>query len=126
MVFMMTTEKKYNYDLVTEEYYKEELKYQEEIDAENNTLFLSEKIRILRKPEGLLLVFPNEVDQNNTSGTVFLYRPSNKRLDFEIPLELNNSELLIPKERLLDGRWNIIVRWKSNDKDYLFKEEIRY
>lgn len=126
MVFMMTTEKKYNYDLVTEEYYKEELKYQEEIDAENNTLFLSEKIRILRKPEGLLLVFPIEVDQNNISGTVFLYRPSNKRLDFEIPLELNNSELLIPKERLLDGRWNIIVRWKSNDRDYLFKEEIRY
>ena len=126
MVFMMSTDKKYNYDLVTDEYYKEELKFQEEIDAENNSLLLSEKVRILRKPEGLLLIFPKEVAENKIIGTVNLYRPSNKRLDFKIPLELSKSELLIPKDQLLDGRWNIIVRWRSNDKDYLFKEEIRY
>jgi nitrogen fixation protein FixH len=126
MVFMMSTDKKYNYDLVTDEYYKEELKFQEEIDAENNSLLLSEKVRILRKPEGLLLIFPKEVVENKIIGTVNLYRPSNKRLDFEIPLELFKSELLISKDQLLDGRWNIIVRWRSNDKDYLFKEEIRY
>jgi nitrogen fixation protein FixH len=126
MVFMMSTEKKYDYDLVTEEYYKEELRFQDEIDAENNTLLLSEKIRILREPEGLLLVFPKELEDDTILGTVFLYRPSNKRLDFEIPLELSKSQLLIPKDRLLDGRWNIIVRWKSDEKDYLFKEEIRY
>jgi len=126
MVFMMSTEKKYNYDLVTEEYYKEELKFQEEIDAENNTFLLSEKVKLVRKPEGLILVFPKEIEENKILGTVFLYRPSNKRLDFEIPLELTKSELLIPKDQLLDGRWNIIVRWRSNDMDFLFKEEIRY
>jgi len=126
MVFMMSTEKKYDYDLVTEEYYKEELQFQDEIDAENNTLLLSERIKIDRKPEGLLLVFPKEIEDNKITGTVYLYRPSNKRLDFEIPLELNKSKLLIPKDRLLGGRWNIIARWRSNDKDYLFKEEIRY
>jgi nitrogen fixation protein FixH len=126
MVFMMLTDKKYNYDLVTEEYYKEELKFQEEIDAENNTFSLSEKVKIVRRPEGLLLVFPEELEDNKLLGTVYLYRPSNKRLDFEIPLELTKSELLIPKDRLLGGRWNLIVKWRTNDKDYLFKEEIRY
>lgn len=126
MVFMMSTEKKYDYDLVTEEYYKEELRFQDEIDAENNAFLLSEKVRVLREPEGLLLVFPKELENDKILGTVFLYRPSNKRLDFEIPLELTKSQLLIPKDRLLDGRWNIIVRWRSDEKDYLFKEEIRY
>jgi cbb3-type cytochrome oxidase subunit 3 len=126
MVFMMSTEKKYNYDLVTEEYYKEELKFQEEINAENNTFLLSDRVKSVRKPEGLVLIFPKELENNKILGTVFLYRPSNKRLDFEIPLELKKSELLIPKDLLLDGRWNIIVRWRLNDKDYLFKEKIRY
>lgn len=126
MVFMMSTEDKYNYDLVTEEYYKEELQFQNEIDAENNTFQLSEQVKVVREPEGLLLIFPMEIEENKVSGTVYLYRPSNKRLDFEIPLELTKSKLLIPKDRLLDGRWNIIVRWRMNDTDYLFKEEIRY
>jgi len=126
MVFMMSTEDKYNYDLVTEEYYKEELQFQDEIDAENNTFQLSEQVKVVREPEGLLLIFPMEIEENKVSGTVYLYRPSNKRLDFEIPLELTKSKLLIPKDRLLDGRWNIIVRWRMNDTDYLFKEEIRY
>ncbi len=126
MVFMMSTEDKYDYDLVTEEYYKEELQFQDEIDAENNTFQLSEQVQVVREPEGLILIFPMEIEENKVSGTVYLYRPSNKRLDFEIPLELTKSKLLIPKDRLLDGRWNIIVRWRMNDTDYLFKEEIRY
>lgn len=126
MVFMMSTDKKYNYDLVTEDYYKEELLYQEEIDAEVNANLLSEEIKIQRDNEGLLVLFPKELRQSDIKGTVYLYRPSNKRLDFVIPLELTESNLLIPKDRLLDGRWNIIIRWKSDDKEYMFKDKLVY
>jgi nitrogen fixation protein FixH len=126
MVYMMSTNKKYNYDLVTEEYYKKELLYQEEIDAEENISLLSKKIKIIRTDNGLLVVFPEEIKQSEIKGSVFLYRPSNKRLDFEIPLDLSESTILIPKDRLLDGRWNIIIKWKANGIEYLFKDKIRY
>ncbi|MDP5106478.1 MAG: FixH family protein, partial [Polaribacter sp.] len=54
------------------------------------------------------------------------YRPSNKQLDFEIPISISNTYLLVPEKRLLDGRWNINIAFKYNNKEYLIKEEIEY
>jgi hypothetical protein len=45
LVYKMTVDQKYNHDLVVEEYYKKELAFQEEIDAEKNALSLSERIK---------------------------------------------------------------------------------
>jgi hypothetical protein len=57
---------------------------------------------------------------------VFLYRPSNKQLDFETPISLSESYLLVPDKRLLDGRWNITIDWQYNETSYLFKKSIVY
>ena len=57
---------------------------------------------------------------------MFLYRPSNKQFDFEIPISLSDHTLLIPDNRLLDGRWNIIVDWSYNKEEYLYKQNIIY
>lgn len=126
LVIKMTTNEDYNHDLVVEEYYKKELAYQEEIDAEENLKLLSEKIEGKKVEGGWLLHFPQEIEASKINGTVFLYRPSNKQLDFDFPIELSNSNLLIPDKRLLDGRWNITVNWKYDKKEYLYKESITY
>ncbi|HMR16633.1 MAG TPA: cytochrome C oxidase Cbb3, partial [Mariniflexile sp.] len=34
--------------------------------------------------------------------------------------------LLIPDNRLVDGRWNIKIDWQYNGISYLFKESINY
>ena len=122
----MSTDKEYNHDLVVEEYYKKELAYQEEIDAEENSFLLSESISGKKVEEGWLLSFPQELENSKIKGTVFLYRPSNKQLDFDLPIELSGSNLLIPDNSLLDGRWNITVAWNYNGKNYLYKESITY
>ena len=71
-------------------------------------------------------MFPKDLNENEIKGKVFLYRPSNKQLDFEIPISISNHNLLIPDSRLLDGRWNIKIDWKYNESSYLFKEQINY
>ena len=126
MVVKMTTNEDYSHDLVVEEYYKKELAFQQEIDAEENLKLLSEKIRGERVEAGWLLEFPKDIKASKIKGTVFLYRPSSKQLDFNFPIELSDSNLLIPDKRLLDGRWNISVAWKYDNKDYLYKESITY
>ena len=123
-VIQMSTGKKYSHDLVSDKYYENELKFQEEIDASENALKLKENIKLQKTVEGLRIYFPKEMNANEIKGKVFLYRPSNKQLDFEIPILLSNTYLLVPEKRLLDGRWNIIVSWKYNDTPYLFKEEL--
>ena len=126
LVFKMTMNQDYNHDLVVEEYYKKELAFQEEIDAEKNALSLSERIKGKKVDKGWLLTFPKETEGSQIEGSVFLYRPSNKQLDFDFSIELSGLNLLIPDERLLDGRWNITVEWEYNGKPYLYKESITY
>ena len=123
-VITMSTNNSYSHDLVTDKYYQQELKYQDEIDAEKNASTLKENIKVVRKKEGLQLKFPSGFNPKEIKGKVFLYRPSNKQLDFEIPISISNTYLLVPEKRLLGGRWNIIVTWNYKNKDYLFKKEL--
>lgn len=125
-VVKMNTDDKYDHDLVTEEYYKEELEYQKNIDKETNAKMLKTDVRWEKTEEGIKIEFPAELDYKEIKGKVFLYRPSNKHLDLEVPISLSNHYLLIPDNSLLDGRWNIYVDWQYKGTDYLFKEEIVY
>jgi len=125
-VINMNINKKYDHDLVTEDYYKEELQFQNDIDKQKNGNNLTENIYWKKTEEGIILNFPKTLKANEITGKVFLYRPSNKQLDFEVPLSLSNQYLLIPDKRLLDGRWNIKVDWQYNGKSYLYKKEIVY
>lgn len=112
--------------LVTEDYYKAELTYQNDIDKLHNATNLSEDISYVRSVEGLVLKFPSDIDITKVTGNVFLYRPSNKQLDFETAISLSDHYLLIPDQRLVDGRWNIQVDWQYNGQSYLYKDIIHY
>ena len=125
-VISMNTNDKYEHDLVTDDYYKQELEFQNDINKETNAKALTKDISWKKTDNGLMITFPETLDVSNITGKVFLYRPSNKQLDFEIPISLFNHNLLIPDKRLLDGRWNIKVDWGYNGKSYLYKKEILY
>ena len=125
-VIKASTDEKYSHDLVTDDYYKLELEFQKDIDKETNSKSLKENISWVKTNQGLILKFPEELESEKIIGKVFLYRPSDKQLDFEIPISLSNHNLLIPDSRLLDGRWNIKVDWQYNRKLYLYKKEIVY
>ena len=125
-IITMSIDDKYSHDLVTEDYYAEELAYQNAIDKLKNSNNLTENISYKKSAEGLIIHFPNNIDFNKISGKVFLYRPSNKHLDFDTDISLSKPYLLIPDKRLVDGRWNIKIDWQYNGKSYLFKESINY
>lgn len=125
-VINMSINKKYAHDLVVEDYYKQELKRQSDIDKEKNAQTLKDNLNYTKITEGLLIEFPKDLDIKKITGKVFLYRPSNKQLDFETLISLSNHTLLIPDKRLLEGRWNIRVDWKYKNSSYLFKKKITY
>ncbi len=126
LVYRMTTENNLNHDLVTENYYQKEMELQDDIYAQQNTAAMKQKITGLKTDLGYLLQFPESYAPEKITGKVFLYRPSNKQLDFELPLELTDPNLLIPDNRLLDGRWNITIDWEYEGKKYRYKKEITY
>ncbi|TBW28013.1 FixH family protein [Gramella sp. KN1008] len=124
-VVTMISSNEYDHDLVVEDYYKAELHYQQDIDAEKNALNLEENISLERHEGELVLIFPESMNLKEMKGHILFYRPSNKTLDFEIPLsEVKSRNFVIPNDNLVEGRWNVSVNWTTQSKEYLFKKEI--
>ena len=125
-VIQIITDDKYDYDLVTEDYYQKELVFQKELDDLANSNSLKQNLTGKKTDRGWEITFPKDLDPNAITGTVTLYRPSDKKLDFQMPLELTDSVILIPDSRMVGGRWTTIVNWSYKGKDYRYQKEIDY
>ncbi len=123
-VYRVTFVDKYDHHLVSDDYYKDEILYQNEIDKENKALNLSEKVKIEPTANGLSIHFPSKFEEEKIEGTVFFQRLSNKNLDFTKVIKLNEHAMLITREQLVPGKWDIKIEWKYNDDEYLTKQSI--
>ena len=124
-VFKVQSDSKYDNDLVVEEYYKHDANFGAEMKRVQNAEDLFSKPVITAVEDGVTIVFPSSFTPKNIKGIVSLYRPSNKKLDFEIPISLSDATtLLIPKKSLAGGRWDINMEWQYDGKSYLSKEII--
>ncbi len=123
-VIKVQSNSKYDNELVVEEYYKHDAKFGDEMVRIQNAQNLVEKPQIINEAGEIKIIFPPKFEPKNIKGKVSLYRPSNKKLDFEIPISLSNSTLLIPKKSLVGGRWDINLNWEYNNKEYQSKNTI--
>ena len=122
----MSTNKSIESDLVTENYYAQELEFENDLKKQKNAQTLEKNVTWQHTEEGLIITFPEDMNPSEITGKVFLYRPSNKQLDFGSSISLSEHNLLIPDKRLLDGRWNIKVDWQYKGNSYVYKTEIVY
>jgi hypothetical protein len=125
-VVKMFTDDQYQYDLVVEEYYKQEIGFQDELDAEKNAIELAENVVIEQTETGVMIDFPKNEATSIIDGVVTFYRPSNKNLDFTKPVILEDQKMFIPKSEIAAGRWNVSVRWDQNGKTYLTRKNINF
>ncbi len=123
-VIKVQSNSKYDNELVVEEYYKNDAKYDAEMTRVQNAKNLDAKPVIKLMNEGISIVFPQQFDSKKIAGKVSLYRPSSKILDFEVPISLSDSTLLIPKKSLLGGRWDLTIDWQYDGVPYTMKEQL--
>ncbi|REH01090.1 FixH family protein [Flavobacterium aquicola] len=124
-VLKVQSDSKYDNDLVVEEYYKHDVHFQDEMARIQNAHDLKEKPAITVDTKGVTVSFPAVFSPNEIKGTVALYRASNKKFDFQVPLSFTDSaSLFIPKDKFVGGEWYINMEWKYEGKPYLTKEKI--
>jgi len=105
--------------LVTDNYYEKDLKYQNQIDKLNRTVALEEKVEIKFDGLNVELIFPLSFEVDKISGEVYFYRPSDGKKDFTIPLTLNSeARQIIPVTRIDKGFWRIKLSWTSDGIEY--------
>lgn len=120
------TDAAYDNEMVMEDYYKKEQLFEEEYAKQNRAKALAQPVVCNTSSEGIIITFPSAFEDKNIKGKLFLYRPSNQKLDFEVPLQVSGSRLLIPNKNLVSGRWNIQVDWQYQNITYLNKFNIVY
>lgn len=123
-VIKVQTDSKYDYELVLTDYYKQETVFDEQYEKQQNALKYKDEFVFTKSSVGLQITFPESMELDKIEGKVSLYRPSNQKLDFEIPISFSGSHLLIPKSSLVDGRWDITLDFVYDGKSYMLKKTI--
>jgi len=106
-------------DLVADKYYENSLQYQVEIDKQSRTKSLDEQVKINFNGEIINILFPSTYLSKNISGDIYFYRPSNSKLDFKLPLELNEEgNQLILAKNFDKGFWRLKLNWTMDGNGY--------
>lgn len=128
MIFILTllfTAGDSGHAMVTEDYYEKELTFQNEIDAESNANALQAKPEIRSQANGFILQFPEEL--KDATGEIYFMRNNNELQDIRLPIKLNaKNEMLISSAKLVDGEYELFLKWKNNNKEYLIKKSIQW
>lgn len=112
-------------DLVSDNYYQDELEYQKVIDAKKNADQLSQKPFFAQLPYGIRIAFPKETIDAGQQVHYELYSINDKEKDKKQNVNLdNNNSFLVPKEMLSTGSYTLKVRWKKSDIDYQVDYEL--
>ena len=114
-----------DYELVSNEYYNDELKYQHVIDASKNSQALADTMSIKSVGGGILLKMPSEMKAAPVKGTVYFYCARSSAQDRKFALELDSSaSQLIDKSKLETGTYTVKVNWEMQGKSYYAEQLI--
>lgn len=116
---------KHDNSLVVDNYYEEDLKYQQRFERIANANALSSPVGVAydRAAKAVVLSFPAEVGQ--AVGEVQFYRPSDRRLDFATPLQLDEAgRQAVASDKLVGGRWVVKISWEAQGKGYYVEKDL--
>ena len=110
-----------NIHLVTENYYEEEINYQQQIEKITNAEELGYQVFSYRADE-------MTVDLNlpvGAVGTLHLFRPSDARMDQKFAVEMESGNPIAVKlGHLQPGYWKMMLTWKEGNKEFYLEKKI--
>ena len=114
----------YKIELVSEDYYRQELQYQEKINKMNHVTD-AHKITWNLDPDFLVLTYPKGIRGENLKGKIEFYRPSDSSKDLIVPLYLEEGgKQYIKKGLLTTGLYKMKIEWMVKGVDYYTEEDI--
>ena len=123
ILFLVFRSSQERVDLVTEDYYQQELEFQEIIDQKKNANNLEPGL--IYQIDHMDIKFQFPPSQNQIDGRIQVYRPSNKNFDkwFDIELSDDNSMKISMEDSPL-GLYKMMVKWESDSMIYYVEEDV--
>ena len=121
LVFKANNER---FDMVTKDYYGEELKYQQVIDESANANELSAPVSVERNEGAVTVRFPVEMKDKKIDVDFYLYYPADDKKDFRKSLTINTLEFnqLLPEGA--KGMYELKLSWTADGKKYYNERKI--
>ena len=113
-----------NQDLVTPDYYKKELAFQQTIDSKERVSQLSAPPLITIENKSIKIQFPKEMTGTMIEAVVSLYCPSNKENDFQTIVTTSNGVLIVPITNNSKGNFDIHLQWTASNKEYYYENKL--
>lgn len=108
-----------NAELVSEDYYEEELQYQTVIDAKKRADVLQYKPEYAQSASGIAIKFPKEILPADKKASFVLYRTDDANLDISKNVTLNVvNSFYIPAKILTPGSYTLKLKWIKDKQDY--------
>jgi hypothetical protein len=114
-------------DLISANYYEDEVKYQGQIDRLQHTQehAPAASVQYDKQTRSITVSVPAEMASARPSGQIQLYRPSALNLDRTIKLELTAQGLqTIDAANLLPGLWKVRVSWTVADRQFFMDQKV--
>ena len=106
------------FELVTKDYYKDELRYQDKIDGVNNANKLS-SVSVSQDSSALVVELPKEMKGLKTEGDIWFYCSNDETKDKKLPLQVDESgKQFIAKNKMSKGNYLMKLTWKSGGNTY--------
>lgn len=120
LVFLSSRER---IDLITEDYYPKGLAYDQQMEKIKNTNSLEKKV-LVEISDSLYISFPRIVDfPDSIRGEIWIYSAADKYEDKKLKIDLNASFYqAIELQQFNLAKYEIIVDWKAEGKEYFQKE----
>jgi len=111
-------------NLVRDDYYEAELNFNQKRETEKRTNELKENLLISLSKNNIEFVFPRMFSTSLINGKILLYRPSDRELDINLPINLDSINVMnVSTQKLTSGLWKIQVEWNIDSLSY-FNEKI--
>jgi nitrogen fixation protein FixH len=120
MVFMCFGQ---DVELVSSDYYAQEIQFQDKINAINNEKKLGESIQHSINKKEIVLTIDSVLLSNDFEGTINFFRPSDSSKDLKLKMKFANNEQVVSCKSLIHGAYKLQLSWTSNKTNY-FKEEV--
>ncbi|MBU7576454.1 MAG: FixH family protein [Flavihumibacter sp.] len=111
---------KTEFELVSKDYYKEELAYQQVIDARNNAANLTAAIQLSYRDKMLKIQLPAEMVGKVQSGQIIFYCPSDSDKDTVLDLQpdATGQQSIEIGKSILPAAYKLKFKWQANDTAY--------
>ena len=114
-----------NMDLVSHDYYEQELRFQSRIDSLDRTHALGATARYDALSHHIIISLPAAHVGKAVDGSIQLYRPSAAGMDRQIKLEPNAQGIqTLAADDLNKGLWKIRVAWNVAGQEYFLDQKI--